>query len=788
MKTLFSLALVCLFYTSLQSQSFINPDLDGTIASNTAPTGWQQIPFTDPNSNAISLAASESDITGTSGPNTPIGVNGTPYSGNTFVSGIHSRDYCEGIMQTVNGFNIDQRYTINFYQAVVKQTAHFDTSGSWAVYIDNTLAGVTTPTSSQAPSKSNNFTWEASCISFTATSNTHTIKFLPQDDDNSLFSSSSLNGKLRMGIDSIHITRVNLGNDTAICPNQLFTLDASFPNTAFPTATYLWQDGSTSSTLNVTQPGTYGVEVTNGSCSVTDSIIVSQKPLLSVDLGNNITLCNGQNTLLDATSPNATYLWSDGSTNSTLTINSAGTYSVDVTNECGTSSDEIIISYTPSPIVNLGNDTTLCPNESLMLDANTPNCTYSWQNGSTNPTYNITLSGTYWTDVTNQTGCITRDSIVVDFNTPPTISLGKDTTLCDGENLLVDATFPSSSYLWSDGSTDSTLNISKQGNYSVDVTNICGTSSDDILISYNAIPSIELGNDTLLCNSESILLNAAFPNATYNWQDGSIDSTLTVNQAGTYQVTVVNGRCIFTDSIDISQNNSPIVNLGKDTVLCDGENLLLNVFSPEATYLWQDNSTLSTYNIIQPDTFIWVAVSNNCGIALDSIHVCYKSVPLVSIGNDTVLCTGEHVLLNASLPDATYLWLDGSTDSTFNVTQQGTYSVEVTNNCGTSKGRINFIDGNCGLCPVFLPNSFTPDGDGYNDYFFPEFNCEMIRYEFFIFNRWGELVFKAENINTKWNGSHKGFLAKPGVYAYRLEYVTNAFESKKITGHVNLLK
>ncbi|MBL4657154.1 MAG: hypothetical protein JKX73_04080, partial [Flavobacteriales bacterium] len=147
---------------------------------------------------------------------------------------------------------------------------------------------------------------------------------------------------------------IDLGNDTAVCQGALFTLDATSPSSS-----YLWHDFSTNPTYNVTLQGTYSVQVTNSCGTVYDTIIVIYNPLPTTDLGNDTTLCQGQLLTLDATSPTATYLWQNNSTNPTYNVTLQGIYSVQVTNTCGTVADTIVVNYNPLPNTDLGNDTTL---------------------------------------------------------------------------------------------------------------------------------------------------------------------------------------------------------------------------------------------------------------------------------------------------------------------------------------------------------------------------------------------------------------------------------------------
>ncbi|MCW8898750.1 MAG: hypothetical protein OQJ96_13190, partial [Flavobacteriales bacterium] len=140
---------------------------------------------------------------------------------------------------------------------------------------------------------------------------------------------------------------------------------------------------------------------------------------------------------------------------------------------------------------------------------------------------------------------------------------------------------------------------------------------------------------------------------------------------------------IITHLISPPSSNTTNLNLGNDTTLCQGDTLILDATTPNATYLWQDNTTNPTFSVTQQGSY-WVQVTvNNC-TTTDVINITYNPSPSINLGNDTTLCQGEILLLDATLPNATYLWQDNTTNPTFNVTQQGVYWVQVTNSCGSS--------------------------------------------------------------------------------------------------------
>lgn len=347
---IFSFFLVLCCANSADAQSFVNGDLDGIVGFTNAPTGWSHIPFTDPVCLASPTAAQATvDIADINGPAAISGIAGTPQSGTTFCTALHASIFVtsltywhEGIMQDVSGFAIGATYEISLYQAVVQQANCLDQSGSWRVYLDGLLIGTTAPTASIIAYDDLNLQWENRVVSFTATSASHTIKFIPWDDDLSTETSyTDVTGALRMGIDNISFIlpnqnppSVDLGSDTTLCLGSSMVLDATYPN-----STYLWQDSSTNPTFTVSQAGIYWVDVTNLFGTVRDSIVVDYDSTPTVSLNDFTLSCPPEPLLLNAVSnPNVSYLWQDNSTGSNYSVSEPGAYTVTVSNVCGSSS------------------------------------------------------------------------------------------------------------------------------------------------------------------------------------------------------------------------------------------------------------------------------------------------------------------------------------------------------------------------------------------------------------------------------------------------------------------
>jgi gliding motility-associated-like protein len=445
---------------------------------------------------------------------------------------------------------------------------------------------------------------------------------------------------------------VDLGPDLNLCPGQTATLNATTPG-----ATYLWSNNSTGPTLTVTQAGTYTVAINVNGCTDTDAVSVTYGTNPTVSLGPDLSLCPGQTATLNATTPGASYLWSNNTTGPTLTVNTAGTYSVTTTLNGCTGTDAVIVTYGVNPTVNLGPDLILCSPQTISLNATFPNSTYLWQDNSNSATFNVTQTGTYSVAVTNSCGTVS-DNILVTINSAPILDLGPDLSICVGQTFDLDATSPNTTYVWQDNSTNPIFTVSQAGNYSVVASIGNCSSTDDVNVAVVSSPSINLGNDTVLCEGESLILNATMAGATYIWQDNSTNSTFTVTQSGLYSVDLTSACGSISDAIQVNFVPLPIVSLGNDTSFCAGGAVLLDVSQANCTYLWQDNSILSNFTVNQSGTYsVVVTNTNGCSVA-DQLNVVVNPIPLVSAGSDLNLCQGNPITLSGSGANI-YSWNNG---------------------------------------------------------------------------------------------------------------------------------
>ncbi len=371
------------------------------------------------------------------------------------------------------------------------------------------------------------------------------------------------------------------------------------------------------------------------------------------------------------------------------------------------------------------------------------------------------------------------------------IEIGADTVLCEGETLILDASYENATFEWSDGSMEPTLEVAGTGLYTVTVTNDCGsTATDDIFVEFMPAEDIlDLGPDLILCPGESATLDATLTDGqTYTWNTGSMEPILEITETGFYSVSVEAGCGTQTGNVFIEVQDVLGYDLfPEDTTLCAGADFLLNASLLNAlAYNWQNGSTDSILNVNSSGIYS-VTVSFQCGDYIDDIEVNLNDYDLnVDLGVDTVFCFGDSLELNAYSPFATgYLWDDGSTGETFSVLTAGNYGVTITDGCTEASDQIYLDMESC--CEVFVPNVFSPNYDGTNDDFEAFSNCNFPDFNLKIFNRWGAVVYETIDQRIGWNGEFNGKEAQQGVYVWVLQY-NDGLQNRMLRGSVTLVR
>tara|TARA_R110001592_G_scaffold304246_1_gene576708 strand:- start:44 stop:1372 length:1329 start_codon:yes stop_codon:yes gene_type:complete len=239
----------------------------------------------------------------------------------------------------------------------------------------------------------------------------------------------------------------------------------------------------------------------------------------------------------------------------------------------------------------------------------------------------------------------------------------------------------------------------------------------------------------------------------------------------------------------------PFSNLGIDQLLCyNGQQMLLNPILSNSVdnYLWSNGSSDSQIIINEPGEY-WVQTTavtcNGDSTVSDTINVTLISPPFFSLKNDTIICIGEEITLDATTTNATYLWQNYSKNSFFNVTNSGEYIVEVTVDSCITTYSINVLIENCDEVKLVIPNVFTPNNDGFNELFTPTISKNIIFMNTSIYNRWGQLIFDSNFLNIGWNGkTTTGDEVPEGTYYWVINYSDINGNKEKIKGYLTLLR
>lgn len=568
------------------------------------------------------------------------------------------------------------------------------------------------------------------------------------------------------------------------------TVINSFNTQGISTISWDFGDGTTGITgLNPTHiynnEGSFtitaNVNYVNGtSRSFQQSIIIIASPP-QFTLNADTLICEGEIINLQVSHPNSSYLWQDGSIDNNFTVSEIGTYWVKITNNCGTSHNEV--SIYPDPIaVNLGLDTILCQGQELVLDASYTDVDYLWQDNSTNPTYTVSTAGKYWVSIRN-THCEAYDTITVSYLPDLTLNLQDTLYLCPNTSISLDVSQSPESmakYQWQDGSNNPTFDIHTVGQYWVEVWNDCELLKDTITVLWNEAYFLDLGTDRKICHNANEVLDVSLAEATYLWQDGSTNPIFEVDTTGIYTVEITYQSCTVTKSVEITEIPELELNLGNKEVLCEGEILVLEALNPDNNthYLWSDGSNEPNLIVEKTGTY-WVAVQNTCEHKKDTIRVVFIENPEVNLGRDTSICLGQTLYLDAQNSEANYLWQDGSKQSFFEVNETGTYSVIV------QRGKCEVYDEifvevvDC-QDELFIPNVITPNGDGKNDYFIIE-QINGLGWELQIFHRNGTEIYHSKNYKNDWRA--EGFPSN--TYFYTLK---DPRGKKNYKGWIKVLK
>ncbi len=635
--------------------------------------------------------------------------------------------------------------------------------------------------------------------------------------------------------------------------------------------------------ITVTTSGAYSVAVVNdfGCADTSESIVVEVLPADQISANNDTTVCAGSVLQFNA-SGGTNYVWSPSIyLSGTIIANpvcipfETTTYVVTGSSTCGSGSDTIVVTVNPIVDTDLGEDITVCQNETLVLSVeNVAGASYLWgpaeaiigSNSSASASINTSISTEVYVQTTNTNGCVFSDTIQVSItlsNQTFNITANGPTTFCEGESLVLQAS-TGNLVNWSNGlqNFDQIL-VTESGSYSAVFSGgNCPAFSDTIEVTVIPAPAIDIlaQGSTTICDGSCVTLNASeTANITWTSPDGSTSTNASLQACdnGWYFLSRIENGCTGIDSILISVAPAlviPSITLDGSNVLCDGQTTATLTSSYALGNQWFLNgdpiagatsnsievSAAGSYTVVVTSPEGCTAISIAQGITVKPV------VPIDVTAADTVVCNDEvvNIQLSATGGFVSYFWdVTGETTSSITAINTGIFtvtgttadgcvsnaSIQIINNSpfelnlfspiffddfnvsaqGAEDGSIDLsVFGGSGVftydwsnggttsdlsglsggvysvtvadeqgCTVSdsinlkepeaikLPNGFTPNGDGFNDFYVIKGIQGYPGNKVNIFNRWGNLVFSAQDYQNNWGGvSNDGNLLPDGTY------------------------
>lgn len=277
---------------------------------------------------------------------------------------------------------------------------------------------------------------------------------------------------------------------------------------------------------------------------------------VTADLGNDTIVCEGDNfqVTIDAGNPGSTYLWSTNQTSQNITATQPGVFWVKVFDAQGCSDvDTIEIIEAAPPAPSLGSDQNVCLNEEINIPLDAGVFTsYTWSNGGQNQNETATEYGEFWVIVTDSNGCSGSDTIMIDSLEVPSVHVD-DELICPGDSVLLLAPFGFATYNWSTGSQGQSTMVGEEGQYTLIVTNDSGCADTTMPFVEVSDPGLNLGNDTTIGESDTLILSAPAGMNSYLWNTNASTQSIAVNESnapGEFWVRVEDTNdCLHTDTI-----------------------------------------------------------------------------------------------------------------------------------------------------------------------------------------------------------------------------------------------
>jgi hypothetical protein len=532
-------------------------------------------------------------------------------------------------------------------------------------------------------------------------------------------------GDASYGLPSFCITepyiKINFVSKDLCEDDDLLITTMIYPDTLLPT--YLWRGpaGFTSNKPNieikkaqVENSGYYVLEIyENGDLVNIDSIFVKVYKYPEISIIGPKTICPPDDVYLkvDTVESGVEYIWSNGAKGTGIWVKQPGMYSVVAVNSIGCSDTAYFALDLGNLDVEILGILGICENSSTTLKANKSkaidgrNYTYLWSTGETTESITITETGEYFLQIIREGGCVGYDTVQVENVEPPLINMSHTgiVSICDAMEFVLYETKPNFEYkyIWHDGVVGNARTITAPGKYKLYVTsqyNCIDSAEVEVQMGEKPDVEVEFSNDLNICRGDSVIVTVTFDNENNNiiWEDGNTDVVRTFYESGIYNCVVSDGNgCSDTTEFEIK-----VFDIEKPEIIADkiyvcevGTPVTLAANQEYHEYLWSNGATTQSTIIDQAGVYK-LHVYNEIGCS-DSAEIEIFIMPIEKpeiTASKYLICENDTLTLRANGEYASYLWQDGSTNSSIIVRKSGTYKVIVSNEIGCVDSAEIFID------------------------------------------------------------------------------------------------
>ncbi|WP_294673254.1 PKD domain-containing protein [uncultured Fluviicola sp.] len=618
---------------------------------------------------------------------------------------------------------------------------------------------------------------------------------------------------------------------SSFCAGGSITLTSSSPtgNT--------WSTGATTPSITVSASGSYTVTVSSGSCTSTSSpFVITVNPLPpvpAITASGPTTFCAGSSVTLTSSSVTGN-TWSTGATTQSITVSTAGSYSVTVSNgTCSSTSLSEIVTVNPLPpvpTITASGPTTFCAGGSVTLTSSAATGN-TWWVGAYSQSVTVSTGGTYTVTV-SELGCTSTSApISVTVNPLPTVTASNNGPLCVNQplNLTANGT-PGGTYSWtgpnSFASTAQNPGIASITNadfgvYTVTITlNSCTATATTNVASNTGVSTAILPAGPFCANDMAVTLSSVSPGG--NWSGTGIVNASTglfdpgVSGPGSFVITYdIPGGCSGASNATIVVDPAPATNFTADNLsgCADLQVTFTNQTPSTASAQWVFGNGQTSASVLNASTAynspgcftvsLTVTDLNGCSAtSTKADFICINpsaDASFTASPYETTVTHPEIHFINTSSNATGYSWSFGDGGNSAAVSPTHEYD-EVASNYS-----VRLIATNAFGCPdtayaivrvldeviYYIPNSFTPNGDEHNNTFQPVFTSGFDPYSFrlLIFNKWGETIFESKDAKVGWDGTYNGVMVPEGMYVWTVTF-KDPNTDKKYTenGHMTLIK